>query len=335
MQMLRPRSLIVGIVASLVLAAWGSADAQMRPASAEIIRANGRVEVLPKGQTTWTAGTVGARLVEGDQIRAMAASAADLTLPDGSTILIAENTRFAVTRLDYDGASRDRDATFHVVAGKVRAQVSQAAVSLVRARQSNFNISTPNGVAAVRGTILITAYNPATQETLTFVFPSPGQPASSARVTFVNRNGQAVTITAGNFVRQVGNQPPGAPTPVTNLPASVQAALQTAQNQTTLGATDLITISVVLPTVEQTQSLVNPVIGTPGPSNPIQTISNPLPGGNTGGCNGCGQDVKNNPKPPPPPPPCDRQSGSTVCEPLNIGGSAKGRAPVCASPPCD
>jgi len=49
MQRLRPHSLVVGIVASLVLAAWGSADAQMRPASAEIIRANGRVEVLPKG----------------------------------------------------------------------------------------------------------------------------------------------------------------------------------------------------------------------------------------------------------------------------------------------
>ena len=315
MHMLRARSLIVGIVVSLVLAAWGSADAQMRPASAEIIRANGRVDVLPKGQTNWTAGTVGARLVEGDQIRAMAASAADLTLPDGSTILIAENTRFAVTKLDYDTARGDRDATFHVVAGKVRAQVSQAAVSLVRARQSNFNISTPNGVAAVRGTILISVYNPATQETLTFVFPSPGQAASSARVTFVNRNGQAVTITAGNFVRQVGNQPPGAPTPVTSLPASVQAALQTAQNPATLGSTDLITINVVLPTAEQTQNLVNPVIGTPGPSNPIQTISNPLPGGNTGGCNGCGQESK----PPPPPGPS--------CPP--------GRQCSCVSPPCE
>ena len=49
----------------------------------------------------------------------------------------------------------------------VRAQVSQAAVSVVRARQSNFNISTPSGVAAVRGTIVVLAYNPATQETLT------------------------------------------------------------------------------------------------------------------------------------------------------------------------
>jgi FecR protein len=333
MQMLRPRSLVVGIVASLLLATWGSAAAQMKPASAEIVRANGRVEVLPKGQTSWTAGAVGTRLVEGDQIRAMAASAADLTLPDGSTILIAENTRFAVTKLDYDTASRDRDATFHVVAGKVRAQVSQAAVSLVRARQSNFNISTPNGVAAVRGTILITAYNPATQETLTYVFPSPGQSASSARVTFVNRSGQAVTITAGNFVRQVGNQPPSAPTPVTSLPAAVQAALQTAQNQATVGATDLITINVVLPTAEQTQNIVGPVTGPPGPSNPIQTISNPLPGGNTGGCNGCGQDVKNNTPPPPTVPVC-RDNQTPPCE-LSDGQRRTTRAPVCASPPCD
>jgi hypothetical protein len=334
MQMLKPRSVIVAIAASLMLAAWGAADAQMRPDSAEIVRATGRVEVLPKGQTSWTTGTVGARLVAGDQIRAMAASAADLTLPDGSTILIAENTRFAVQKLDYDVANRDRDATFHVVAGKVRAQVSQAAVSLVRARQSNFNISTPNGVAAVRGTILITAYNPATQETLTFVFASPGQPASSARVTFVNLNGQAVTITAGNFVRQVGNQPPGPPTPVTSLPGAVQAALQTAQNQVTLGATDLITVSVVLPTAQQTQTIVNSVIGTPGPSNPIQTTSNPLLGGNTGGCNGCGQDVRNNPPPPAPVQVC-RDNQKPPCEPINVESRTLLRPPVCASPPCD
>jgi hypothetical protein len=312
MQTLNTRSVIVALAASLLLMAWGSADAQMKPASAEIVQATGRVEVLPKGQTNWAAGAVGTRLVEGDQIRALANSRADLNLPDGSTILIAENTRFAVQKLDYDTATRDRDATFHVVAGKVRAQVSQAAVQIIRARQSNFNISTPNGVAAIRGTILITAYNPATQETLTFVFPSPGQSPSSARVSFVNRNGQAVTITGGNFVRQVGNQPPSAPTPITTLPAAVQAALQTAQNQQTLGATDLIAIGVVIPSAEQTQNLVNPIVGTT-----TIPVSNPLPGGNTGGCNGCGQDI--NPKNNPPPTP--------TCPP--------GRQCICASPPCE
>jgi FecR protein len=280
MHTVSPRSVIFGLVGLLVLAAWGSAQAQMQPASAELVRATGRVDLMPKGQSTWTPGSVGARLVEGDQIRALAGGSADLVLPDGSTILIAENSRFAVTKLDYDATNRDRDASFHVVAGKVRAQVSQAAVTVIRARQSNFNISTPSGVAAVRGTIVVLAYNPATQETLTFVFPSPGQAASAARVTFVNKNGQAVTVTGGTFVRQVGNQPPGQPTPIGTLPPAVQTALTTATNTSTQGSTELVVVSVPLPTPEQTQNTANSggagTGGTGAPGGPVQ-VSNPVP----------------------------------------------------------
>ncbi len=334
MHTLRPRSVVVGIVAALVLAAWSSADAQMRPSSAELVRATGRVEILPKGQTVWTAATVGARLVEGDQVRAQAGAAADLTLPDGSTILIAENTRFAVTKLDYDVANRDRDASFHVVAGKVRAQVSQAAVQLVRARQSNFNISTPNGVAAVRGTIVVMAFNPATQETQAFVFPSPGQSPGSARVTFVSRSGQAVTVTGGNAVRQVGNQPPGAPTPISSLPGAVQAALQTAQNQATLGSSELVVIGVVLPTAEQTRNLANTGTGTGGFVSilPIGLPAPPL----TGACPGCGQNTNpvNNPEPTPPPGQTCPPGQQPPCEPSD-GRTSAARPPRCASEPCN
>ena len=257
MHTVRPRSVIFGLVGLLVLAGLGSAQAQMQPASAELVRATGRVDLMPKGQTAWTPGSVGARLVEGDQIRALAGGSADLVLPDGSTILIAENSRFAVTKLDYDVANRDRDASFHVVAGKVRAQVSQAAVTVIRARQSNFNISTPSGVAAVRGTIVVLAYNPSTQETLTFVFPSPGQSAAAARVTFVNKGGQAVTVTGGNFVRQVGSSPPGQPTPIGTLPTAVQSALTTASNTSTQGSNELVVLSVALPTPQETQNTAN------------------------------------------------------------------------------
>jgi hypothetical protein len=42
----------------------------------------------------------------------------------------------------------------HLVVGKVRATIAQAAITLARARQSNFAISTPTAVAAARGTIL-------------------------------------------------------------------------------------------------------------------------------------------------------------------------------------
>ena len=339
MRMVRPQLLVVGIVGLFLFAAVGSAEAQMRPASAEIVRATGRVDVMPKGQPAWLPATVGARLVEGDQVRALAGGAADLTLPDGSTILVAENTRFAVAKLDYDGATRDRDASFHVVAGKVRAQVSQAAVQLVRARQSNFNISTPNGVAAVRGTIVVIAHNPATQETLTFVLPSPGQSPAAARVTFVNRQGQSVTITGNHFVRQVAGQPPGTPTPIGNLSAAAQAALLTAENQSTAGSNQLVVIQVTIPSAVDTQTLANTAVaggtgGTVGFGGGTESMTGggTTPGG-TGACPGCGQDQKFNqdntaptaspPAPPPPP---------LVCPPGTFGKPPN--CTRCESPPC-
>lgn len=334
----RARAVVLGVVGWLLLVAWGSAEAQMRAASAELVRVTGRVDVLAKGQSTWTAATVGARLVEGDQVRALVGGAADLSLPDGSTILVAENSRFAVTKLDYDAGTRDRDASFHVVVGKVRAQVSQAAVSLVRSRQSNFNISTPNGVAAVRGTIVIVAYNPATREVLTFVFPSPGQLPSAARVTYVTRQGQSVTITGNNFVSQVGNQPPGPPTPVTNLPTVVLTALQTAQNPSTLGSNDLIVIQVFIPTALDTQFLADSGGGTGG------TVGGATPtgGGSGGACPGCGQDTNYNKEQTPPlrcpsgqvgtPPNCRFEEQLQSCPSGQVGTPPNCRS--CGSPPC-
>lgn len=291
MKTLRPRSVVVGLVGLLVLAVWGSAEAQMQATSAEIVRANPPVDVMRKGQSNWVAATVGGRLVEGDQVRALAGGSADLNLPDGSTILIAENTRFAVTRLDYDQATRDRDASFHLVAGKIKAQVSQAAVTLARTRQSNFNISTPNGVAAVRGTIVIMAHNPATGETLAFVFPSPGQAISAARVSFITPTGSSVIVPGGNFIRAVGGKAVGAPMPISTLPPAVQAALATAQNRSTAGSNELTIINVVIPSGDQTKNLVNQ--GTGGTGDTTGTGTGGIGGTSGGACTGCGQDVLN------------------------------------------
>ena len=281
MNMLRTRSVVVGLVGLLaMLALSGPAQAQMTAATAEVVRLVGRVDLMPKGQAAWTAASLGARLREGDQIRALAGGSADLNLPDGSTILVAENTRFAVTKLDYDTANRDRDISVHVVAGKVRAQVQQAGVTLARTRQSNFNISTPTGVAAVRGTIMVVATNPDTKETLVFVFPSPGQAPGSARATFFPKGGGAgVVVSAGTFVRQVGTAPPGTPTPVGNLPVTVQAALATAQNTSTANSNALVVITVTLPSSQEIENLVNS--GGAGAGAGDQSVTT------TGGCPGC------------------------------------------------
>jgi hypothetical protein len=145
-------ALTLGALLQLTLA--NLASAQQAPPSAELKRVIGRVEILRKGQTQWIPAVIGAQLVEGDDIRAFSGAQAELTLPDTSTVLLAENSRLLVTKLEYDRQQQSRFVLLHLVVGKVRAVIAQTAITLVRARQSNFAISTPTAVAAARGTIV-------------------------------------------------------------------------------------------------------------------------------------------------------------------------------------
>lgn|GEM_PF-2473466 len=66
-----------------------------------------RVEVRPKGQTAWQPASLGMRVFEGDEVRAFAGANAELRGPDSSTMFVAENSRFAVTKLDYTPPESD------------------------------------------------------------------------------------------------------------------------------------------------------------------------------------------------------------------------------------
>jgi len=145
---------VVGLVALLQLGLASEGYGQAAPASAELKRVIGRVEILRKGQTQWIPAVIGARLVEGDDIRTFSGAQAELEMPDTSTALLVENSRLLVTKLEYDQQSQSRLVLLHLVVGKVRAAIAQTAITLVRARQSNFGISTPTAVAAARGTIV-------------------------------------------------------------------------------------------------------------------------------------------------------------------------------------
>lgn len=149
------RLVVVSVVGGLLLLAMpASVVAQQGAPSAELKRVVGRVEVLAKGQTQWIPAVVGARLAEGDDVRAYAGASAEVGLPDTSTVVVAENSRLLLTKIEYDPQGQSRLILLHLVVGKVRATVAQAAVTLARVRQSNFAISTPTAVAAARGTIL-------------------------------------------------------------------------------------------------------------------------------------------------------------------------------------
>jgi hypothetical protein len=140
--------------ALIVLALPQGSLAQQPAASAELKRVVGRVEILRKGQTQWLPAVIGAHLVEGDDIRAFSGASAELALPDTSTVVLAENSRLLVTKLEFDRQNQTRVVLLHLAVGKVRAAIAQASVALVRLRQSNFAISTPTAVAAARGTIV-------------------------------------------------------------------------------------------------------------------------------------------------------------------------------------
>jgi hypothetical protein len=140
--------------ALIVLALPHPSHAQQPPASAELKRVVGRVEILRKGQTQWIPAVIGAQLVEGDDIRAFSGASAELALPDTSTVVLAENSRLLLSKLEYDRQNQSRVVLLHLAVGKLRAAIAQASVALVRARQSNFAISTPTAVAAARGTIV-------------------------------------------------------------------------------------------------------------------------------------------------------------------------------------
>ena len=135
------------------------AQAQAVATEAQIKAANGRVEVLRRGQTQWTAATVGAKLTEGDEIRAWGGASAELELPDGTNLVVAENTRLAVTKVAIDPQNKTRVGVFHLAVGKVRASIAEGAIKLVQSRQSNFAITTPGGVAAARGTTFVISYD--------------------------------------------------------------------------------------------------------------------------------------------------------------------------------
>lgn len=168
------RGALLAIVGGLfVFGLVDSAQAQLATGTAQVRAVTGQVEIQRKGETQWVPAVVGARLVEGDSVRAHAAASAALDLPEGSTIFVAENSRVVVTKLAVDTQNKAREILIHLVVGKVRALVSKASITLVRARKSNFAITTPTAVAAARGTDFEVTFDAVQQTMRIAVLPEP------------------------------------------------------------------------------------------------------------------------------------------------------------------
>jgi len=293
---MRGRHTVIAVITLAVLALLTSSAAAQQPATAEIAKMTRPVEVMRRGQSAWVAATVGMRLADGDQIRALGGGSAELALPDRSTIFVSENTRFAVTRLEHDAQTGARTSAFHLVVGKVRAEVTRASVQLVRTRQSNFTISTPLGVAGVRGTRMIVSYAPPTgqpptgppppragqpgaavvaaapaeaaqaaqvprttqtgEQTLIICLPSPGQDPFAAQCLYYDAATKATVLLVGNQFLLHD------PTQPLGVPASTGvlpgglAALLALINPFTFNHPLLFDVGVAIPTWAQTQAQI-------------------------------------------------------------------------------
>jgi FecR-like protein len=230
-------AIVLGALIPMTLA--GPVRAQQAPPSAELKRVIGRVEILRKGQTQWIPAVIGTRLVEGDDIRAFSGAQAELGMPDASTVQLAENSRLLMTKLEYDQQQQSRFVLLHLVVGKVRAAIAQSAITLVRARQSNFGISTPTAVAAARGTI-VWVYTDGTR-TLMAVEPEPGlriQPRIECITVATTQQAKRQMVLAGYATTDCGptvtatpqlmslSNPATAGTPLLNAPVSVPANIE-------------------------------------------------------------------------------------------------------------
>src|SRR5690242_21888831 len=111
--------MMASLAGGLLLGAMPTpAVAQPTAPSAELKRVVGRVEILAKGQTQWIPAVVGARLAAGDDIRAYSGASAELTLPDTSTVVLTENSRLLMSKMEYDSQGQGRLMLLHLVVGK-------------------------------------------------------------------------------------------------------------------------------------------------------------------------------------------------------------------------
>ena len=226
-----PGNIVLAILVGLtVLATAGLVRAQQSPAAAEITRVTGRAEILRNGQTQWIPAAVGAQLVERDEIRALAGASAELRLPDATTLVLAENSRIVMSRLQFDPQDQTRKtAIFHLVVGRVRSTIAQAAIRLIRARQSNFAISTPTAVAAVRGTVMVTVHTPANVTSMVAMLQDQGTCTDFTTLA-------PVVVLPGTLSSQVLHGPCAQPV---FIPRGLRALFDTTINPDTAGAKEL------------------------------------------------------------------------------------------------
>lgn len=108
---------------------------------------NGTARMALQGGS-WVAMKAGQRLKGGDQVETGPNTKMEVTLPDGSLLRFAENTRFRIVAIDMDEKAGTRNAKINVALGKTWANVNKGLKI-----KPNIDVASDNAVAGVRGTV--------------------------------------------------------------------------------------------------------------------------------------------------------------------------------------
>lgn len=110
-----------------------------------LIRIDGHVESRQPAQRAWSPVWRSRILSDGDRARTLVASRARVRLADGSGFTVGADSEVEMTRFRL--TPEGRAVVFDLYVGRVRARVAR-----VLGRQNGFEVRTPNGVLAARGT---------------------------------------------------------------------------------------------------------------------------------------------------------------------------------------
>lgn len=136
----------------LVLSFGINAEAQERKAT--ITYFEGEVNVLRAGETQWTKAKIKMNLEVGDKLKTALASECEITLEDGSTVTVGENTTIDLKELF--SQEETKKTKFKLWMGEIKVRTEKLR------KGSSFQVETPTGIAGVRGTIWTIGYDEVT-----------------------------------------------------------------------------------------------------------------------------------------------------------------------------
>jgi len=108
----------------------------------------GTAQVLARGETAWSPLQLNDSLYDGDTIKTGAESRMEIMLPDSSRLRFADMSHFRIVQIEVCKDSQSRNVRVNLVLGKTWANVSKTL-----GVKSNFELSSENAVAGVRGTV--------------------------------------------------------------------------------------------------------------------------------------------------------------------------------------